>query len=69
VREVVARQEAIGFPILTDDEYARVNWHQGFSVIEGWPLAEATWRAFLANPSMRHEYEHANTRGADAVKT
>ncbi len=69
VREVVAKQEAIGFPILTDGEYGRINWHQSFSEIEGWPLAEATWRAFLANPSMRHEHEHANTRGADAVET
>ncbi len=38
VREVVARQQAIGFPIVTDGEFGRINWHVSFSKIEGWAL-------------------------------
>jgi 5-methyltetrahydropteroyltriglutamate--homocysteine methyltransferase len=69
VRDVVAKQEAIGFPIVTDGEYGRINWHVSFSQIEGWALDEASWRSFLANPAMRHEHERTNTLGADAVQS
>jgi 5-methyltetrahydropteroyltriglutamate--homocysteine methyltransferase len=69
VRDVVAKQEAIGFPVVTDGEYGRINWHVSFSQIEGWALDEASWRSFLANPAMRHEHERANTLGADAVQS
>src|SRR5215468_158689 len=69
VRDVVAKQEAIGFPVVTDGEFGRINWHASFSRIDGWALDEASWRSFLANPAMRHEHEHANTRGADAVQS
>ena len=69
VSDVVAKQQAIGFPIVTDGEYGRINWHVSFSQIEGWALDEASWRSFLANPAMRHEHERANTLGADAVQS
>lgn len=69
VRDVVARQQAIGFPIVTDGEFGRINWHVSFSQIEGWALDEASWLSFLANPAMRHEHERANTLGADAVQS
>ena len=69
VRDVVAKQQAIGFPIVTDGEYARINWHVSFSQIEGWALDEASWRSFLANPAMRHEHERGNTLGGDAVQS
>lgn len=69
VAEVVAKQEAIGFPIVTDGEYGRVNWQVSFGKIEGWAIDETSWRAFLANPSMRHEHEAPLSRGADAVET
>jgi 5-methyltetrahydropteroyltriglutamate--homocysteine methyltransferase len=69
VRDVVTRQQSIGFPIVTDGEYGRINWHVSFSRIEGWALDEASWRAFLANPAMRHAHERANTRGDDAVES
>jgi 5-methyltetrahydropteroyltriglutamate--homocysteine methyltransferase len=69
VRDVVAKQQAIGFPIVTDGEFGRINWHVSFSRIDGWALDEASWRSFLANPAMRHEHERANTRGADAVES
>ena len=69
VRDVVAKQQAIGFPVVTDGEYGRINWHVSFSQIEGWALDEASWRSFLANPAMRHEHERANTLGGDAVQS
>ena len=69
IRDVVAKQQAIGFPIVTDGEFGRINWHVSFSQIEGWALDEASWRSFLANPAMRHEHERANTLGADAVQS
>jgi 5-methyltetrahydropteroyltriglutamate--homocysteine methyltransferase len=69
VRDVVTRQQAIGFPIVTDGEYGRINWHVSFSRIDGWALDQASWRSFLANPAMRHEHERANTRGVDAVES
>ena len=69
VRDVVAKQEAIGFPIVADGEFGRINWHVSFSQIDGWALDEASWRSFLANPAMRHEHERANTLGADAVQS
>ena len=69
VRDVVAKQEAIGLPIVTDGEFGRINWHVSFSKIEGWALDEASWKSFLANPAMRHEHERPNTMGADAVQS
>jgi 5-methyltetrahydropteroyltriglutamate--homocysteine methyltransferase len=69
VRDVVAKQQAIGFPVVTDGEYGRINWHVSFSQIEGWALDEASWRSFLANPAMRLEHERANTLGGDAVQS
>jgi 5-methyltetrahydropteroyltriglutamate--homocysteine methyltransferase len=69
VRDVVTKQQAIGFPIVTDGEFGRINWHVSFSRIDGWTLDEASWRAFLANPAMRHAHERANTLGADAVES
>jgi 5-methyltetrahydropteroyltriglutamate--homocysteine methyltransferase len=69
IHDVVAKQQAVGFPIITDGEFGRINWHVSFSRIEGWALDEASWRSFLANPAMRHEHERSNTLGADAVQS
>lgn len=68
VRGVVAKQERIGFPIVTDGEYARLNWQVSFAEVEGWALDDVSWKGFLANPLLRFEHEHSNTRGADAVE-
>ncbi|QYU68456.1 hypothetical protein J4558_27280 [Leptolyngbya sp. 15MV] len=69
VREVVATQEALGFPIVTDGEFARINWHVSFSKVEGWALDEASWDAFAANPAMRAAHEHAHAKGTDSIET
>jgi 5-methyltetrahydropteroyltriglutamate--homocysteine methyltransferase len=69
VREVVARQEAIGFPVVTDGEYARINWHVSFSEVEGWALDDASWQSFAANPAMRGEHECMHARGTDSIET
>lgn len=69
VRDVVAKQEAIGFPIVTDGEFSRINWHVSFSRIDGWALDEASWDAFAANPAMRAAHEHAHAKGTDSIET
>jgi 5-methyltetrahydropteroyltriglutamate--homocysteine methyltransferase len=69
IRDVVAKQEAMGFPIVSDGEYRRLNWQVSFSAIEGWDLWEGSWRGFLANPTLVYEGEKPNTRGKDAVET
>lgn len=68
VLAVVEKQERIGFPIVTDGEYARLNWQVSFAEVEGWALDDVSWKGFLANPMLRHQHEHGNTRGADAVE-
>jgi 5-methyltetrahydropteroyltriglutamate--homocysteine methyltransferase len=68
IRDVVAKQERIGFPIVTDGEYERINWQMSFAKVEGWDLDTFSWKGFLANPSSRYEHEHSHQRGADAVE-
>ena len=68
IREVVAKQEAIGLPVVSDGEYRRLNWQVSFSEVEGWDQWEGSWRAFLASPSNLMEGEKPGTRGADAVE-
>ncbi len=68
VHAVVAKQERVGFPIVTDGEYARLNWQVSFAEVEGWALDDVSWKGFLANPLLRLEHEHSNARGADAVE-
>jgi 5-methyltetrahydropteroyltriglutamate--homocysteine methyltransferase len=36
IRQVVAKQEAIGLPIVSDGEFRRLNWQVSFSVVDGW---------------------------------
>jgi 5-methyltetrahydropteroyltriglutamate--homocysteine methyltransferase len=69
IREVVGKQEAMGFPIVSDGEYRRLNWQVSFSTVEGWNLWDGSWRGFLANPTLLYEGEKPNTRGKDAVET
>ncbi len=68
IREVVARQEALGLPVVSDGEYRRLNWQVSFSEVEGWDQWEGSWRAFMASPSNVMEGEKPGTRGADAVE-
>jgi 5-methyltetrahydropteroyltriglutamate--homocysteine methyltransferase len=69
IRKVVARQEAIGLPIVSDGEFRRLNWQVSFSVVEGWDQWAGAWKAFLANPSNMYPGEQPLTRGQDAVET
>ena len=68
IREVVAKQERTGLPVVSDGEYRRLNWQVSFSQIEGWDQWEGSWRAFLASPDNLMEGETPGTRGADAVE-
>ena len=67
--QIVARQQSIGLPIVTDGEFRRLNWQVSFSVVEGWDQWEGAWKGFLANPSNMLEGERPLTRGKDAVET
>jgi 5-methyltetrahydropteroyltriglutamate--homocysteine methyltransferase len=69
IRAVVATQEAMGFPVVTDGEYARISWQVSFASVRGWALDEISWRNFVANPEMRAPDERPNTRGRDAVES
>src|SRR5262245_5657799 len=69
IAQAVARQEAIGLPIVSDGEFRRLNWQVSFSDVEGWDQWKGAWKAFLANPSNMYEGEAPLTRGQDAVET
>ena len=69
IRDVVAKQEAVGLEVISDGEYRRLNWQVSFSDVEGWDLWEGSWRLFLQNPGHdAKEDEKPKTRGADAVE-
>ena len=65
--EVVARQESIGLPVITDGEYRRLNWQVSFSEVEGWDMWRTSWDNFRRNPENRAPGETPLTRGEDAV--
>lgn len=67
IREVVAKQEAIGLPAVTDGEFRRLNWQVSFSVVEGWDLWSGSWKKFLQNPGDKAAHETPLRKGEDAV--
>jgi 5-methyltetrahydropteroyltriglutamate--homocysteine methyltransferase len=67
IREVVARQESIGLPVITDGEYRRLNWQVSFSEVGGWDMWRTSWDNFRRNPENRAPGETPLTRGEDAV--
>jgi len=53
IREVVARQEAIGFPVVTDGEFRRRNFQDSFgAAVSGYETAE--------NPNAYHEWRESS---------
>ncbi len=69
VADVVAKQERIGLPVVSDGEYRRINWQVSFSIVEGWNLWDSSWNGFMVNPSSISEGEAPHSRGADAVES
>jgi len=67
IREVVARQESIGLPVITDGEFRRLNWQVSFSEVEGWDMWRTSWDNFRRNPENRAPGETPLTKGEDAV--
>ncbi len=67
IREVVAKQEGHGLPVVTDGEYRRLNWQVSFSEVDGWDLWKASWEGFRHHPENRSPEERPHERGADAV--
>ena len=69
VTDVVAKQERIGLPVVSDGEYRRINFQVSFSIVEGWNLWDSSWKGFVANPSSIGKGEAPNARGIDAVES
>jgi len=67
IREVVAKQEHHGLPIVTDGEYRRLNWQVSFSEVDGWDLWSGSWENFRRNPENRAPGEKPLSKGEDAV--
>ena len=67
IRNVVAKQEALGLPVVTDGEFRRLNWQVSFSEVEGWDLWSGSWKSYLQSPDNRAPHERALTKGDDAV--
>jgi len=67
IRNVVARQEAIGLPVATDGEFRRLNWQVSFSEVEGWDLWSGSWKSFMQMPENLAAHERPLTKGDDAV--
>jgi 5-methyltetrahydropteroyltriglutamate--homocysteine methyltransferase len=67
IRNVIARQEAAGLPVVSDGEFRRLNWQVSFSEVSGWDLWAGSWRGFLASPDLLLPGEQPLTRGEDAV--
>ena len=67
IRAAVKRQEAIGFPIVTDGELGRLNFQLSFARVRGWDLETAAWRNFVSNPTMRRAHELPNTKATDTI--
>ena len=67
IREVVAKQEAIGLPVVTDGEFRRLNWQVSFSEVAGWDLWSGSWKKMLQNPGDKAAHETPLQKGDDAV--
>src|SRR5258706_4785675 len=50
IRGVLAKQEAIGLPVVTDGEFRRLNWQGSFSEVAGWDLWSGSWKRLLSAP-------------------
>lgn len=64
---LLAKQESLGLPFVTDGEYRRLNWQVSFSEVEGWDLWPGTWKSFLAAPDNVYAGERPGAKGEDAV--
>ncbi len=69
IRAVVAKQEAIGLPVVTDGEFRRLNWQVSFSEVSGWDLWSGSWKKLLSNPGDKAAHETPFQKGDDAVLT
>ena len=67
IREVVAKQEAIGLPVVTDGEFRRLNWQVSFSEVAGWDLWSGSWKKMLQHPGDKAAHETPLQKGDDAV--
>src|SRR5262252_6078958 len=57
IRAVVAQQERIGLPVVTDGEFRRLNWQVSFSEVSGWDLWSGSWKRLLSAPGDKTDQE------------
>ena len=67
IRTVIARQEALGLPVVTDGEFRRLNWQVSFSEVAGWDLWSGSWKRLITAPGDKAEHETPFQKGEDAV--
>ena len=67
IRQVVAKQEAIGLSPVTDGEFRRLNWQVSFSEVEGWDMWRTSWNLYRQSPEGRGKHEKPMEKGEDAV--
>ena len=67
IREVVAKQQRLGLPVVTDGEFRRLNWQVSFSEVSGWDLWSGSWKRLLTAPGDKAEHETPFHKGEDAV--
>lgn len=67
IREVIAKQERLGLPVVTDGEFRRLNWQVSFSEVSGWDLWSGSWKRLLTAPGDKAAHETPFQKGEDAV--
>ncbi len=67
IRQVIAKQEAHGLPVVTDGEFRRLNWQVSFSEVAGWDMWNTSWMNFKQNPGNIGPTETPFEKGEDAV--
>ena len=67
IRELIAKEEAHGLPVVTDGEYRRLNWQVSFSEVAGWDMWNTSWMNFRQNPGNIAPTETPLHKGEDAV--
>ncbi len=67
IRDVIAKQESHGLPVVTDGEYRRLNWQVSFSAVAGWDMWNTSWLNFRQNPGNIAPTETPFRKGEDAV--
>jgi 5-methyltetrahydropteroyltriglutamate--homocysteine methyltransferase len=67
IRDVVAAQQRVGLPVVSDGEFRRLNFQVGFAEVAGWDLWTGAWAGYRASPANILPGETPMSRGEDTV--